>query len=466
MTATSHTNHKSGNRRLYNLLIKPRQSLQNLRNREIVLNIVLVGTGLLMSALLVLLLISLFSLGNTQVVGRIIVAVGGVLFIAWLLWLSRRLHYRTAAYLLTLFYLLLAGGSVFAWGIGNSFGILLLGMVIILASTILSARHALYTAGLASLIVFGAQASVEAGWITLPEAISTPSSMGDAFGSSVVFAMLAIISWLFGARMEGSLIDTEAAEKALEREKSLLQVRLRRYTEQLRRAQMDEMRQLYQFAEIGQLSTSLLHDLANYLTVLNIEIDGIRGKQQTEALGRSRAIVSQLDTMLDEVRDRLAGIKTEKPYNLTDVISETIERCRQNKPNSRVTVEWQPPRDITPYETQGDPIKCGQIISILINNAYDSYPEQTQKTDAPRIRVSLRKSGKHIRISITDWGSGIPADKRSEIFKPAYSTKHSGMGIGLYLANQMVMTEFSGSLTLTDTRSKTEFVIALPSDVA
>jgi len=417
-----------------------------------------------MFALFALLLLSWFKFGNTQVAGRVVVAAVGVAFTAFLLWLSRRSHYYTAAYALTGFYILFAAGSVASWGIGNTFGILLLSLTIILASTLLSSQHALYAAALTSAIMIGVQSAVESGWLHVAPLTVTTPGIGDAIGYSVVFAMLAIISWLFGGRMETSLADTERAEKALEREKQLLEVRLRKYGQRLQRAQMDEMRQLYQFAEIGQLSTSLLHDLANHLTVLNIEIDGIRGKRHTEALSRSRTIVTQLDTMLDEVRDRLAGHKADKRYNLTAVIGDAIERCKQNYPKSDIQVDWEVPADITAYELVGDPLKCSQVISIVLRNAFDAYERLPAQNRTSRVAVTVKKSSKHIRIAITDWGVGIPADRRLQIFKPSYTTKRSGMGLGLYLASQMVMTEFSGTLKLSDATDRTEFIITLPTN--
>lgn len=459
---TTSSRRKSENR-LYALLIKPKQSVQNLRNREMVLNVVLVSTGLLMLVLFVLLLLSFFAFGNTQVASRIVVAAGGVGFAVTLLWLSRRLHYRLAAYLLTLFYFVLAAGSVASWGIGNTFGILLLAMAITLAGILLNARHGLYMAAAASAVLFWVQSSVEAGWITPQTQNGQAASIGDAVGYTVVFAMIATISWLFGGRMEHSLVAAEAAEEALSDEKRQLQVRLKKYAERLQQAQMDEMRQLYQFAEVGQLSTSLLHDLANHLSVLNLEIDSMRDRKHAESLSRSRDIVAQLDVMLDEVRNRLAGQKTEKAYNLADVISEAVVRCLRNYAGSGLQVEWHAPANIEPYNLVGDPLKCGQIVSILLRNAHDAaVATPLPAGERPRIAIGLKRSGDSIQISVTDWGTGIPRDKREEIFRPAYTTKRAGMGIGLYLARQMVTTEFSGTLKLAHTTDRTEFIVSLP----
>ena len=72
------------------------------------------------------------------------------------------------------------------------------------------------------------------------------------------------------------------AEDELRIEKSLLAVRLEKRTQKLQAAQLKEMQQLYRFAELGQLSTALLHDLANHLTVLTIDIEDIHKKQHSQ----------------------------------------------------------------------------------------------------------------------------------------------------------------------------------------
>jgi len=278
-----------------------------------------------------------------------------------------------------------------------------------------------------------------------------------------MFGMIAVISWLFGGRMEHSLAAAEAAEAALEQEKQLLQVRLKRYAKRLQKAQMDEMRQLYQFAEVGQLSTSLLHDLANHLSVLNLEIGGLQSEKHSKSLRRSRAIVDQLDTMLVEVRSRLAGQKTTKAFNLVRVVDDAVVRCLRNYSDSGAQIDWQAPAEHKAYGLMGDPIKFGQIISILLRNACDAYTHKPLKAgERPRVVVRVRHTRQALEISVTDRGVGIPADERQAIFKPSYSTKQGSMGIGLYLARQMVMTEFGGTLHLGRATGKTEFIVTLP----
>jgi hypothetical protein len=59
---------------------------------------------------------------------------------------------------------------------------------------------------------------------------------------------------------------------------------------------------MYRFAELGQLGVTLLHDLANHLTALILEVEGIKNKQQTTDISHAREIISYLEGIVDETR--------------------------------------------------------------------------------------------------------------------------------------------------------------------
>src|SRR4051812_21420069 len=101
------------------------------------------------------------------------------------------------------------------------------------------------------------------------------SSFGDVLAYCVGFGMLALVSWLYNREMERSLRQAQGAEAALLQQKATLEVEVEKRTEELRQAQLEEMQQMYRFAELGQLGVTLLHGLANHLTALTLEIEGL-----------------------------------------------------------------------------------------------------------------------------------------------------------------------------------------------
>src|SRR3982751_990935 len=222
--------------KLYRIFIAPRQQDEQTRNREIVSNIVLVGTIGLMAVLLLLLLVSFAALGNSYVLGRIGVCGGAFLYLGITYWLSRTRHYSAAAYLLVIFYGVLATGILRQWGINTPLGVLMMGVFIVLGGTLLSSRYALYAALLACASILFIQGAFQGGLLTPPQTWQqSGASFGDAIGYCMGFVVLALVSWLFGRQVERSLANTLKAEAALQKEKDMLKIRVRERTLQLRK---------------------------------------------------------------------------------------------------------------------------------------------------------------------------------------------------------------------------------------
>jgi signal transduction histidine kinase len=85
---------------------------------------------------------------------------------------------------------------------------------------------------------------------------------------------------------------------------------------------------------------------------------------------------------------------------------------------------------------KGDRVQLQQVLLNLIVNAIE---EMSNKPAAERrIKVGTARRDKVAEIIVSDNGSGIPADKLDQIFRPFSSTKPSGMGIGLSIARTIV----------------------------
>jgi signal transduction histidine kinase len=459
---TSSSSEKAGKRLKSFTTLTPPHS--DARNREAVFKVVLAGTGIGMLALFILLLVSFGALKNHYVLGRVVVCGLAVLYLFGTYRLAKSRHKALAPFLLVGFYMALAIGTVWQWGTNTPFGILLLGISIVLASTLLASPNALRAAVVSCVTVIGLQISQNIGLVTPDQSWSgKPSTLGDALGYSVGFSILALISWLFARQTERSLQRAEAAEAALLEEKAMLEVRIKERTDELRTAQIAEMQQLHQFAEVGQLSTALLHDLANHLTVLTLEIEGIQSQKHATAIQRARHIIGHLDTMVDSVRDRLRGTTSQHAFNLVTVISEIVEFNRYRHVGSPVKLQWEAPRQRHNFQYFGDPLRLSQIITIVVTNAIDAYSaDNKQKPQKATVVVTLEKAASDSIIRIIDYGRGISAAQREKLFKEVSSSKQEGMGIGLYLAKQMLQTQFRGSIELSPATGRTEFIISLP----
>ncbi len=108
----------------------------------------------------------------------------------------------------------------------------------------------------------------------------------------------------------------------------------------------------------------------------------------------------------------------------------------------------------------------GQVFLNLVVNAAHAIADVVKDSGAKgTIRIATRREGEHVRIDISDTGTGISLAAQSHIFEPFFTTKPIGKGTGqgLALARSIVVDRHGGSLTFESEPGKgTTFTIRLP----
>lgn len=450
--------------RLYKLLIAPKQKDDDLRNREVVLNTLLVGTFMLLSVGLILMTVSVCILERGYATARLATIAGVAILVAAAFYLSRTRHYRSAAVLLVGLYLLLAAIVAYQWGVITPTGTLLFGLVIVLSGILLGPTYALYMAAGITLLLFGLQLAAENGlirpdWSWLTDA----PAIGDVLGSVIIFAITALVSWLFNYLMEKSLHRAITAEAELRKQKSLLEIKVQERTRELQAAQLEKVRQMYRFAELGQLSTALMHDLANHLTSLTLDIEGLQGQGRSRAVSRAKRSIRYIDDMVVRVREQLHGKGQARTFGVVDEVDAIVKMLRHKAQAASVSLEWQPPAEGKNLRITGEPVRLRQLMANLVSNGIDAYYALRDDIDEKRVvEVQVADDEHHIIITVNDWGRGIPKQHCAKLFEPFFSTKQTGMGMGLYIARQVAVEHFLGDIKVANPAQPTSFVVTLP----
>lgn len=100
-----------------------------------------------------------------------------------------------------------------------------------------------------------------------------------------------------------------------------------------------------------------------------------------------------------------------------------------------------------------------RVITNLVKNSIQSI-EQKNPQD-PRIDVIVKTEGPLVSIAVIDNGIGVPKENRDCIFEPQFTTKSSGMGLGLGMVKNIVET-YGGSITLDSSGEHTTFTVLFP----
>ncbi len=452
-------------RSIYQALIAPRSADPNTQNQEIVLNWLLVASLGLTLAAFVSTVADYISLQADYLLDRLFILCGVFVFFGLLLLLSRQRQQRIVpSLILVAIFFIAASLIIFRWDISNPFGVLLFSVAIVIAGILLSARFSLYTALLTilalSVYMWGKTHGI---WSPNLSWIRQPSRAADVASFSAIYAVLALTTWLFNRQMETALSRANRSERALKRQKDLLEIKVEQRTRELQAAQLEQVQQFYRLAELGRLSTALFHDLANHVMSVSIDIEGLQKRQQSDMLARIKENIHHIDGVVRRVRRQIGGKNEIERFNVIEEIREVISMLTYFGDRRRVSIELRELPSRKPIPFRGDLTRFRQLVINLLSNAIEAYPAVRSGRKQRPVIISVSRPPGTLIIEVADCGEGIRPAMKAKVFEPFYSTKDTGTGIGLFIVKKIVEEDLGGTISVTsDKRTGTTFTVTLP----
>lgn len=199
--------------------------------------------------------------------------------------------------------------------------------------------------------------------------------------------------------------------------------------------------QIEKYAQIGKISSGLIHDLSSPITALNIQMEMLsQDVEETEYIRNMKQTVSKIFDYSKLMKAYLNGSEKKFEINLGDEIQKSIELISYNALKNGVQIIFIRESEI--YIT-ANPVQIYQIMISLISNAIESFTPENQNR---KIIVKLEKFRRKILISVQDFGVGIKNTKI--IFETFYTTKIDlgGTGIGLSNVKRIIEKELKGKI--------------------
>jgi signal transduction histidine kinase len=227
--------------------------------------------------------------------------------------------------------------------------------------------------------------------------------------------------------------------------------------ELLHRTQMSRAEHL---ATLGELATGLAHEIRNPLA-------GIAGV--IEIVGRDLPVTSPAKAVVKDIRLEIAQInrivtdllETARPRapemrfsNLNTTVEHAVMLARQQVLSKPIQIEFHPAPDMPEVEHDSDQLH--QVLLNLLLNAVQAID------GSGLVVVEIRPEADSVVISVTDSGRGIAPEHVAHIFRPFYTTKGNGTGLGLSLTRRIV-EQHHGRIEVTSEIGKgTMFQVYLP----
>lgn len=240
--------------------------------------------------------------------------------------------------------------------------------------------------------------------------------------------------------------ETVALNQALERRVQERTAELRKSTEQLlaeiaqREQAEEELLRSRKLESLGVLAGGIAHDFNNFLTVVqgNIEVAKTQLtaaepaqaylRQAANACQRAKFLASQLLTFAK------GGAPVRRVASVAQLVTDAVHLAQTGSP---IRIEVKIEEGL--WSAEVDPGQIGQVLHNILINAREAVPG-----GRGFIEVSAENLGvvgnpdPRVRISIRDYGCGIPPDLLPRIFDPYFTTKPGGTGLGLATAYAIV----------------------------
>jgi signal transduction histidine kinase len=227
--------------------------------------------------------------------------------------------------------------------------------------------------------------------------------------------------------------------------------------ELLHRTQMSRAEHL---ATLGELATGLAHEIRNPLAGIAGVIE-IIGRDLPQA-SPARAVVKDVRLEISQINQILTDLlQTARPHppeirmsDMNVTVEHAVMLARQQALSKPINIHFHKNAALPPVEHDGN-----QIHQVLLNLLLNSIQAIEGSGE---VEVEVQNQNASVAIVISDNGRGISSESLPHIFRPFFTTKGNGTGLGLSLAKRIV-DDHQGRISVTSTvGSGTQMTVVLP----
>lgn len=210
-----------------------------------------------------------------------------------------------------------------------------------------------------------------------------------------------------------------------------------------------------------EMAKQVAHEIKNPLTPMRLSIqsferkfDSTDPKNQEKVKEFSESLIQQIDTMSAIASAFSDFAKMPKQQNELLNVPQVVKLSLDIFNEDYISFITERERIMANF----DRTQLIRVVTNLVKNA----TQATEHCESPKIQVWVGTDGENVCIKIKDNGYGISEDNKNRIFEPKFTTKSSGMGLGLGIIKKIIET-YNGSITFSSIKNEgTTFTVKFP----
>ena len=217
-------------------------------------------------------------------------------------------------------------------------------------------------------------------------------------------------------------------------------------------------------AMFGRIAAGLVHDISHPIQNIGNGCKLIvKLFDDYEYRGTFKRMVQRefatIKRVLEDLRHLASPMPLERfPIDVNRSVADVLESMRSLVDTAGLSLEARLTPE--PLYIEGDLFALGRVYRNLILNAIEAT------SPGGTLTVTSEEHGERVRISVSDTGPGIPADRQEAIFEDCKTTKRRGLGLGLAISSKIV-EQLSGTISVTSqVGAGTTFTLEFPKTAA
>lgn len=218
-------------------------------------------------------------------------------------------------------------------------------------------------------------------------------------------------------------------------------------------------------SRVGQLASGIAHEIRNPLNYISLAIDHLKTEMLPECHERRDELEQLVEKIKEEVRRTnymvVNFMNYGRPLKLRrtlihyeDVLEKVLPVLQERLTEQQITVEQKISKDMPLLWVDQELLR--NCILNFVNNAAQAMP------DGGVITLGASLEAEQIRLTFEDQGKGIAEEDIDKIFKPYFTTKDVGIGLGLAITERIIK-EHGGTIRVESTLGKgTTFIVMFP----